>query len=129
MVHMQVFVRKLIELHDKYLAYVNEGFQTHTLFLKVYCFFSFSFDPLVRTYMINSREAPPQLLIHLQALKEAFDIFCNKDVAGSSSAESLATFSDNILKKGGNEKLSDEAIEETLEKVYSLTSYLLVINP
>lgn len=26
-------------------------------------------------------------------------------------------FCDNILKKGGGEKLSDEAIEETLEKV------------
>lgn len=53
----------------------------------------------------------------LQALKEAFEIFCNKTVAGSSSAELLATFCDNILKKGGSEKLSDEAIEETLEKV------------
>ena len=54
----------------------------------------------------------------LQALKEAFEVFCNKGVAGSSSAELLATFCDNILKKGGSEKLSDEAIEETLEKVY-----------
>jgi cullin 1 len=53
----------------------------------------------------------------LQALKEAFEVFCNKGVAGSSSAELLATFCDNILKKGGSEKLSDEAIEETLEKV------------
>lgn len=44
-------------------------------------------------------------------------MFCNKGVAGSSSAELLATFCDNILKKGGSEKLSDEAIEETLEKV------------
>ncbi|KAL5158191.1 Cullin-1 [Glycine soja] len=80
----QVFVRKVIELHDKYLAYVNDCFQNHTLFHK--------------------------------ALKEAFEIFCNKGVAGSSSAELLATFCDNILKKGGSEKLSDEAIEETLEK-------------
>lgn len=53
----------------------------------------------------------------MQALKEAFEVFCNKGVAGSSSAELLATFCDNILKKGGSEKLSDEAIEETLEKV------------
>ncbi|QHO02016.1 Cullin [Arachis hypogaea] len=67
----EVFVQKVIELHDKYLAY---------------------------------------------ALKEAFEVFCNKGVAGSSSAELLATFCDNILKKGGSEKLSDEAIEETLEK-------------
>lgn len=51
-------------------------------------------------------------------MKEAFEVFCNKGVAGSSSAELLATFCDNILKKGGSEKLSDEAIEETLEKVY-----------
>lgn len=58
-----------------------------------------------------------------QALKEAFEIFCNKTVAGSSSAELLATFCDNILKKGGSEKLSDEAIEETLEKVL----YLMVM--
>ncbi|KAG4946355.1 hypothetical protein JHK87_042362 [Glycine soja] len=88
----QVFVRKVIELHDKYLAYVNDCFQNHTLFHK--------------------------------ALKEAFEIFCNKGVAGSSSAELLATFCDNILKKGGSEKLSDEAIEETLEKVVKLLAYI-----
>ena len=57
------------------------------------------------------------LFFCFQALKEAFEIFCNKGVAGSSNAELLATFCDNILKKGGTEKLSDEAIEETLEKV------------
>ncbi|KAG2727147.1 hypothetical protein I3843_01G141500 [Carya illinoinensis] len=88
----QVFVRKVIELHDKYLAYVNDCFQNHTLFHK--------------------------------ALKEAFEVFCNKGVAGSSSAELLATFCDNILKKGGSEKLSDEAIEETLEKVVKLLAYI-----
>ncbi|KAL5064110.1 hypothetical protein RYX36_025847, partial [Vicia faba] len=81
----QVFVRKVIELQDKYLAYVNSCFQNHTLFHK--------------------------------DLKEAFEVFCNKGVAGNSSAQLLATFCDNILKKGGSEKLSDEAIEETLEKV------------
>jgi len=32
------------------------------------------------------------LLISEQALKEAFEVFCNKGVAGSSSAELLATF-------------------------------------
>ncbi|KAB1214024.1 Cullin-1 [Morella rubra] len=56
----QVFVRKVIELHDKYLAYVNKCFSSHTLFHK--------------------------------ALKEAFEVFCNKGVAGSSSAELLAPF-------------------------------------
>lgn len=61
------------------------------------------------------------LLFHvlfIQALKEAFEVFCNKGVSGSSNAELLATFCDNILKKGGSEKLSDEAIEDTLEKVH-----------
>ncbi|PSR85142.1 Cullin-1 like [Actinidia chinensis var. chinensis] len=88
----QIFVRKVIELHDKYLAYVNDCFMNHTLFHK--------------------------------ALKEAFEVFCNKGVGGSSSAELLATFCDNILKKGGSEKLSDEAIEETLEKVVKLLAYI-----
>lgn len=61
----------------------------------------------------------------LQALKDAFEVFCNKTVAGSSSAELLATFCDNILKKGGNEKLTDEAIEDTLEKVpFGLSGFL-----
>ncbi|XP_077240736.1 cullin-1-like [Tasmannia lanceolata] len=88
----QVFVRKVIELHDKYLTYVNDCFMNRTFFHK--------------------------------ALKEAFEVFCNKGVAGSSSAELLATFCDNILKKGGSEKLSDEAIEETLEKVVKLLAYI-----
>jgi len=55
-------------------------------------------------------------------LKEAFEVFCNKIVAGCSSAELLASYCDNILKKGGSEKLSDDAIEETLDKV-ALTLY------
>uniref|UniRef100_A0A0A9D806 Cullin N-terminal domain-containing protein n=1 Tax=Arundo donax TaxID=35708 RepID=A0A0A9D806_ARUDO len=66
----QNFVWKIIELHDKYVAYVAEYFQGHTLFHK--------------------------------ALDEAFEVFCNKGVSGSSSAELLATFCDNILKKGGS---------------------------
>ncbi|KAI5650714.1 hypothetical protein M9H77_36719 [Catharanthus roseus] len=55
---------------------------------------------------------------------EAFQIFCDKGVAGSSSAELLATFCDYILKKGGQEKLSDDAIEETLDKVVKLLTYI-----
>ncbi|CAK7333141.1 unnamed protein product [Dovyalis caffra] len=47
-----------------------------------------------------------------KALKEAFYVFCNESVAGSLSAEFIATFCDKILKKGGSEKLSDEASEE-----------------
>ncbi|KAL7172197.1 hypothetical protein ACSBR2_031818 [Camellia fascicularis] len=89
---IQVFVRKVIELHDKYMAYVNDCFANHTLFHK--------------------------------ALKEAFEVFCNKQVSGCSSAELLASFCDNILKKGGNEKLNDEAIEDTLDKVVKLLAYV-----
>ena len=48
-------------------------------------------------------------------------------VSGSSSAELLATFCDNILKKGSIGKLSDEDIEETLEKVYSTPDELLYL--
>uniref|UniRef100_A0A383WLY6 Cullin family profile domain-containing protein n=1 Tax=Tetradesmus obliquus TaxID=3088 RepID=A0A383WLY6_TETOB len=59
-----------------------------------------------------------------KALKEAFEGFCNKAVAGSTSAELMANFCDNLLKKGGSEKLSDEAIEETLEKVVKLLAYI-----
>ncbi|KAG5228476.1 cullin [Salix suchowensis] len=91
-VQEQVLIRKIIELHDKYMTYVTDCFQNHTLFHK--------------------------------AMKEAFEIFCNKTVAGSSSAEQLATFCDTILRKGGSEKLNDEAIEETLEKVVKLLAYI-----
>ncbi|KAL3632108.1 Cullin-1 [Castilleja foliolosa] len=87
------FVSKLIELHDKYMTYVNGCFQNHTLFHK--------------------------------RLKEAFEVFCNKSVAGCSSAELLATFCDSLLKKGSaTQRLSDEAIEDTLEKVMKLLSYI-----
>ncbi|XP_021767306.1 cullin-1-like [Chenopodium quinoa] len=90
--HEQVFVRKAIELHDKFMVYVIECFMSHTIFHK--------------------------------ALKEAFEVFLNKGVAGSTSAELLATFCDNILKKGGSEKLSDEAIEDSLDKVVKLLAYV-----
>lgn len=88
----QIFVRNVIELHDKYLLYVSECFSNNSLFHR--------------------------------ALKEAFEVFCNKGVAGSTSAELLATFCDNLLKRGSSEKLSDEAIEETLEKVVKLLAYI-----
>lgn len=36
-----------------------------------------------------------------KSLKEAFESFCNKNVAGTSSAELMASFCDNLLKKVG----------------------------
>ncbi|CAO2179951.1 unnamed protein product [Urochloa humidicola] len=86
------YVRKTLDLHDKYMAYVIGCFQNHTLFHK--------------------------------ALKEAFEVVCNKDVAGCTSAELFASYCDSILRKGGSEKLSDEAIEENLDKVVKLLTYI-----
>ena len=59
-----------------------------------------------------------------KALREAFVVFCNKDIAGRTSAELLVTFCDNLLKKGGSQKLSDDAIEDTLEKVIKVLAYI-----
>lgn len=53
-----------------------------------------------------------------QALRNAFEAFCNKSVAGSSSAEYLASFCDRNL-KSENKNLSYETIEETSGKVLS----------
>ena len=88
----QVFVRSVIQLHDKYLQYVIDCFSNDSLFHR--------------------------------ALKDAFDVFCNKGVAGSTSAELLATFCDKLLQKGSSEKLSDEEVETTLEKVVKLLAYI-----
>ncbi|GMY16843.1 cullin-1 [Fagus crenata] len=57
------------------------------------------------------------------ALKVVLEESC-KTVTGHSTAELLATFCDNVLKKGGSEKLSDEAIDETLEKVVKYFEYI-----
>ncbi|KAK1385178.1 Cullin-1 [Heracleum sosnowskyi] len=89
--HEQVFVQKVIELHDKYRKYVNDCFVNHTLFHK--------------------------------ALKEAFEVVCNKKVSGSSSAELLASFCNNILTKGASD-MTYEAVEETLDKVVKLLAYI-----
>ncbi|CAK4609205.1 hypothetical protein AeMF1_020873 [Aphanomyces euteiches] len=58
-----------------------------------------------------------------KALKEAFVDFVNKDVGKDCSAKLMSTFCDRILKSGG-EKLSDEQVEEYLEKVVQVFSYL-----
>ncbi|KAG8045162.1 hypothetical protein GUJ93_ZPchr0008g11468 [Zizania palustris] len=55
---------------------------------------------------------------------KAFEVFCNKDIAGCSSAELFAAYCDTIIRKGGSEKLSDEAVEEALDKVVKLLSYI-----
>lgn len=47
----QVFVRKVIELHDKYLAYVNDCFNNHTLFHKVGTSNSCTFSMISTVYI------------------------------------------------------------------------------
>jgi len=59
-----------------------------------------------------------------RALTEAFEYFCNKGIAGNSTAQLLADFSDKLLRKGGSDKLSDEKMEETLEKIVKLLAYI-----
>ncbi|KAK9809634.1 hypothetical protein WJX73_009175 [Symbiochloris irregularis] len=75
-------------------------------------------------YMQYVTECFSNSSIFHKALKEAFEQFCNKQVGGTSSAELMASFCDNLLKKGGSEKLSDDAVEGTLEKVVRLLAYI-----
>uniref|UniRef100_I2CQT5 Cullin 1 n=2 Tax=Nannochloropsis gaditana TaxID=72520 RepID=I2CQT5_NANGC len=58
-----------------------------------------------------------------KALKEAFVEFVNKDVGKFKNADLLSSFCDRILKKGG-EKLGDAEVENHLEKVVNLFTYL-----
>ncbi|MCD7470105.1 hypothetical protein HAX54_009686 [Datura stramonium] len=75
-------------------------------------------------YMVFVKGCFADNSIFHKALKEAFEVFCNKSVAGSSTAELLASYCDNTLKKGGNELLSDDVIKDTLDKVVKLVTYI-----
>eukprot|EP01120_Amphizonella_sp_Union-15-10_P002483 TRINITY_DN1271_c0_g1_i1.p1 TRINITY_DN1271_c0_g1~~TRINITY_DN1271_c0_g1_i1.p1 ORF type:complete len:780 (-),score=173.34 TRINITY_DN1271_c0_g1_i1:16-2355(-) len=59
--------------------------------------------------------------LFVQAMDEAFTIFINKNVGVFTMAELLNFFVDHLLK--GNEKLSEEQLEETLESTVRLFSY------
>ncbi|KAI5328244.1 hypothetical protein L3X38_027641 [Prunus dulcis] len=85
---------------------VRNILELHTKYL---AFFS---DCLIKNYIFH------------RALRDSFDLFWNGPVAGSLGAELLAAFCDNLLKNDGNEKLSDEAAKDTLEKVAKLVSYM-----
>lgn len=58
-----------------------------------------------------------------KALKDAFVEIVNRDVGKYKNADLMSSFCDRILKTGG-EKLSDSEVEEYLEKVVQLFSYL-----
>lgn len=59
-----------------------------------------------------------------KALKDAFVEIVNKDVGRFRTADLLSSFVDRLLKTGSNEKLSDEEIEDYLEKTVQIFSYL-----
>ncbi|CAL8463270.1 g2804 [Coccomyxa elongata] len=60
-----------------------------------------------------------------KALKEAFESFCNKTVATITSAELMANFCNTLLTKGGGgDKMTDDAVEEMLDKVVKLLAYI-----
>mmetsp|Transcript_8776 Transcript_8776/g.25246 ORF Transcript_8776/g.25246 Transcript_8776/m.25246 type:complete len:742 (+) Transcript_8776:140-2365(+) len=58
-----------------------------------------------------------------RALKDAFVEIVNKNVGQYTNAELMSTFCDRILKSGG-EKLSESEVEDSLEKIVQLFSYL-----
>lgn len=50
-------------------------------------------------YMLYVSDCFANSSLFHKALKEAFESFCNKSVAGSSIAELMANFCDNLLRK------------------------------
>lgn len=58
-----------------------------------------------------------------RAMKNAFEVFVNKDVGKHTNADLISSFCDRILKTGG-EKMADKAIETSLEDVVQLFGYL-----
>lgn len=58
-----------------------------------------------------------------KALKDAFVEVVNKNVGQFSNADLMSTFCDRVLKSGG-EKLSETEVEENLEQIVQLFSYL-----
>ena len=90
------YVQELLDIHDKYTELVGTGPEKG-------CFQGHS--------------------IFQKAMKDAFEVFVNKDIGKSSTAELLSHFCDNLLKKSG-ERLSEEALEDKLEKVVRIFGYL-----
>ncbi|KAG5628227.1 hypothetical protein H5410_013445 [Solanum commersonii] len=74
----QVFVRKVIELHDKYLAYVNNCFQYCTLFHKSICFF---FVPLEQEKADNRSHLQVVKLLAYISDKDLFADFYRKKLS------------------------------------------------
>jgi cullin 1 len=58
-----------------------------------------------------------------KSLKEAFEVFINRDIGKYSFAALMSAFCDRILKKSG-ERLSDDQVEGLLSKMVELFSFL-----
>ena len=58
-----------------------------------------------------------------KALKNSFEVIVNNDVGNYSNAELMSTFCDRILKSGG-EKLSETEVEQSLDRIVQLFSFL-----
>jgi len=58
-----------------------------------------------------------------KSLKEAFEVFINRDIGKYSFAALMSAFCDRILKKSG-ERLSDDQVEILLSKMVELFSFL-----
>lgn len=58
-----------------------------------------------------------------KSLKEAFEVFINRDIGKYSFAALMSSFCDRILKKSG-ERLSDDQVENLLSKMVDLFSFL-----
>lgn len=58
-----------------------------------------------------------------KSLKEAFEVFINRDIGKYSFAALMSSFCDRILKKSG-ERLSDDQVELLLTKMVELFSFL-----
>jgi cullin 1 len=87
------FIRKSIELHDRFLDILKTCFDSSPVFHK--------------------------------ALKEAFESFFNKSVAGHSVPELMASFSDAVLKKGGAAKLlGEDDVDSVLDKLVKFMEYI-----
>jgi cullin 1 len=58
-----------------------------------------------------------------KAMKDAFEVFVNRDVGKHTNAEMLASYCDGFLKTGG-ERMTEKQVEEELGKVVQLFGYL-----
>lgn len=58
-----------------------------------------------------------------KSLKEAFEVFVNRDFDKLSIAALMSSFCDRVLKKSG-ERLTDDAVEDAISRVVDLFSFL-----